>query len=167
MPMIALFQSRSARSAFPAVPNPFRSAWSARIAGLRRFAGRNDGRAPKASRECCRTKGRSILLPREIPGREGVLKCRDIVWKRHCAVEQSCWNEGGSNSWIGAVVGCADVRRFVPDLSYQFMGEVDRTFLEGFKTKVGYRHLSWDYENGGARWHVAASRRYPGLGIQF
>lgn len=91
-------------------------------------------------------------------------------------------SESGSDSWTDAVVGArvthplsanvdlvgyADVGGGGSDLTYQFIGGVDWTFREGYTTKVGYRYLSWDYEDGGTKWDVAASGIYLGLGIQF
>ena len=88
----------------------------------------------------------------------------------------------GSESWTDAVVGArvlqpvadnvalvgyADVGGGGSDLTYQLIGGVNWTFRKGFTSKLGYRYLSWDYEDDGTKWDVAASGLYLGLGIQF
>ncbi len=89
---------------------------------------------------------------------------------------------GGAEDWVDGVVGVrvlhpiadkvallgyADVGGGGSDLTYQFMGGVNWEFKKDFTAKVGYRYLSWDYENGGTVWDVAASGPYLGLGIRF
>jgi len=88
----------------------------------------------------------------------------------------------GDESWTDAVVGVrvlhpvadhvtlmgyADVGGGGSDLTYQFMGGVNWEFKKDFTAKLGYRYLSWDYENDGTVWDMAASGPYLGLGIKF
>lgn len=88
----------------------------------------------------------------------------------------------GDESWTDAVVGVrvlhpvadhvtlmgyADVGGGGSDLTYQFMGGVNWEFKKDFTAKVGYRYLSWDYENDGTVWDMTASGPYLGLGIKF
>lgn len=66
-----------------------------------------------------------------------------------------------------ALVGYADVGAGGSDLTYQFIGGVNWAFEKDFIAKLGYRYLSWDYENDGTVWDIAASGPYLGLGIRF
>jgi hypothetical protein len=89
---------------------------------------------------------------------------------------------GGSESWTDAVVGVyvvhpvsdnialvgyADVGAGGSDLTYQVIAGANWEFSEGYTAKVGYRILSWDYENNGTVWDMTASGMYMGLGIRF
>lgn len=91
-------------------------------------------------------------------------------------------SEDDSKNWTDAVVGLqvlhpisktteligyADVGAGGSDLTYQFMGGVNWEFTEGFRAKLGYRYLYWDYEDDGFKWDVDASGPYLGLGIRF
>jgi len=91
-------------------------------------------------------------------------------------------SQDDSESWTDAVVGLhvmhpvsdtvelvgyADVGAGGSDLTYQFMGGVNWEFSEGYRAKLGYRYLYWDYEDNGFKWDVDASGPYLGLGIQF
>jgi opacity protein-like surface antigen len=53
------------------------------------------------------------------------------------------------------------------DLTYQVIAGANWEFSEGYTAKVGYRILSWDYENNGTVWDMTASGMYMGLGIRF
>jgi hypothetical protein len=89
---------------------------------------------------------------------------------------------GGSVSWTDAVVGAvvkhpvsdkvaligyADVGGGGSDLTYQFIAGANWEFNKGYTAKVGYRYLSWDYEEDGTVWDIDASGPYLGLGIRF
>ncbi|MCP4285706.1 MAG: hypothetical protein GY792_14820 [Gammaproteobacteria bacterium] len=91
-------------------------------------------------------------------------------------------SEEGSEGWIDAVVGVralhpvsdrvlllgyADIGAGGSDLTYQVMVGANWEFSEGYTAKLGYRHLYWDYEDGGTVWDMTASGPYLGLGIQF
>lgn len=91
-------------------------------------------------------------------------------------------NVGGDESWTDAVVGVrvlhpladrvtlfgyADVGGGGSDLTYQLMGGVNWEFARDFTAKLGYRYLSWDYDDNGVVWDMAASGPYLGLGIRF
>jgi opacity protein-like surface antigen len=88
----------------------------------------------------------------------------------------------GSDSWFDGVVGVwahhpvseevslvgyADVGGGGSDLTYQFMAGVNWEFKEDLTAKLGYRYLSWDYEDGGTVWDMSASGPYLGLGFRF
>jgi len=88
----------------------------------------------------------------------------------------------GSESWTDFVVGArvlhplsdkvsllgyADVGGGGSDLTYQLIGGVNWEFSKDFTAKLGYRYLSWDYEDGGNTWDVAVAGPYLGLGIRF
>jgi len=88
----------------------------------------------------------------------------------------------GSESWADVVVGArvlhplsekvsllgyADIGGGGSDLTYQLLGGVNWTFSENLTAKLGYRYLSWDYEDGGNKWDMAISGPYIGLGIRF
>ena len=66
-----------------------------------------------------------------------------------------------------ALVGYADVGGSNDDTTYQFIAGADWEFKKDYLARFGYRYLSWDYENGGTKWDVAASGPYIGLGIKF
>jgi len=91
-------------------------------------------------------------------------------------------SDDDSESWTDAVVGLhilhpvsdtvellgyADVGAGGSDLTYQFMAGVNWEFSEGYRAKLGYRYLYWDYEDDGFKWDVDASGPYLGLGIRF
>jgi len=65
------------------------------------------------------------------------------------------------------LAGYADVGGGGSDLTYQFMADVNWEFKKDYRLKFGYRYLSWDYEDKGFKWDVAASGPYLGLGIRF
>lgn len=65
------------------------------------------------------------------------------------------------------LVGYADIGAGGSDLTYQLIGGVNWEFKKDFSAKFGYRYLSWDYEDDGTVWDVAASGPYLGLGIRF
>jgi len=88
----------------------------------------------------------------------------------------------GSDSWIDGVVGArvqhpvsdavtlvgyGDVGAGGSDLTYQLLAGANWEFRDGFAAKFGYRHLYWDYEDGGNVWDMTASGPYLGLGIRF
>jgi len=88
----------------------------------------------------------------------------------------------GSDSWTDIVVGArvlhplsdtvsllgyADVGGGGSDLTYQILGGVNWEFSKDFTAKLGYRYLSWDYEDGGNTWDIAVAGPYLGLGIRF
>lgn len=94
----------------------------------------------------------------------------------------NAFSKDDSESWTDAVVGLyvvhpvsdsveltgyVDVGAGGSDLTYQFMGGVNWEFREGFRAKLGYRYLYWDYEDNGFKWDVDASGPYLGLGIRF
>lgn len=66
-----------------------------------------------------------------------------------------------------SLIGYADVGGGGSDLTFQFIGGVNWEFSDGFTAKLGYRYLSWDYEDDGAKWDVAAHGPYLGIGIAF
>jgi len=88
----------------------------------------------------------------------------------------------GSESWTDAVVGAlvlhplndqwsllgyADVGGGGSDSTYQFILGANWEFAKDYTAKVGYRQLSWDYEEDGRVWDMTASGPYLGLGIRF
>ena len=88
----------------------------------------------------------------------------------------------GSDSWVDAVaglwvshpvsdtvalVGYADVGGGGSDLTYQLIAGVNWEYSSGWTAKLGYRYLSWDYEDGGTVWDVSASGPYLGVGFRF
>ncbi len=91
-------------------------------------------------------------------------------------------SEDGSESWFDAVVGVralhpvsdevsllgyADIGAGGSDLTYQVIVGANWEFSEGYTAKLGYRHLYWDYEDGGTVWDMTAAGPYLGLGIRF
>jgi opacity protein-like surface antigen len=89
---------------------------------------------------------------------------------------------GSDDSWTDAVVGVrvlhpvadsvallgyADVGAGGSDLTWQVVAGVNWEFAKGFTLKAGYRHMYWDYEDGGTVWDMSASGPYLGLGIRF
>ncbi|MCB1859229.1 MAG: hypothetical protein KDI63_13190 [Gammaproteobacteria bacterium] len=88
----------------------------------------------------------------------------------------------GSESWtdfaVGArvvhplsdkvsLLGYADVGAGGSDLTYQLVGGINWEFRKDFVAKLGYRYLSWDYEENGNTWDIAVAGPYLGLGIRF
>jgi hypothetical protein len=89
---------------------------------------------------------------------------------------------GSDDNWTDAVVGVrvlhpvadnvellgyADVGAGGSDLTWQVVAGVNWEFAKGFTLKAGYRHMYWDYEDGGTVWDMSASGPYLGLGIRF
>lgn len=88
----------------------------------------------------------------------------------------------GSENWLDAVIGLhvlhsvsdkvallgyLDIGGGGSDLTYQLMAGVNWEFSKGYTAKLGYRHLYWDYEDGGFVWDMTAKGPYLGLGIRF
>jgi len=66
-----------------------------------------------------------------------------------------------------SLLGYFDIGAGGSDLTYQVMVGANWEFSEGYTTKLGYRHLDWDYEKDGFVWDMAMSGPYLGLGIRF
>jgi hypothetical protein len=88
----------------------------------------------------------------------------------------------GSESWFDGVVGArvqhpisdttsfvgyADVGAGGSDLTYQLIAGLNWQFKERYSAKLGYRLLSWDYEEDGTVWDITAQGPYLGIGIRF
>jgi hypothetical protein len=89
---------------------------------------------------------------------------------------------GVSESWADPVVGLrgqidlgsgfaatayADIGGGASDLTWQVLGTLDYRFSDRVEARIGYRHLSVDYSDGGFVWDVEMSGPIIGLSVRF